>query len=680
VKDRQKKILRFMLLNEGMLHIEDIAEAFSVGKRTVSRDLDAIEQWLSFRGAGLERKPNQGIRVMTLGKTTDELLDIVNIPDSYIESLDVVHRQKLILLYLLFNNCEIKISSIANSFYISDTSVWNDLNQIEKGLVGSGLQIDRMKGVGIRLSGPESVIRLRFLSIMTEVFSSNTIIPYLYAIKEDKASFLEINQLKILINRLNFPGNIHSVFHIISSITESLGYQFTMSGEAVLYFYLQLSLHRITSGGLIQNEEKFECMDYFKDLGKQVLKKLLDRVFSGNLPEAENSLLGVILQVLEIGDISAANNDLFEEIISPEIRKFSAEVITEFGRLDKRQYYLNEQIDALLNLTTASLVSRFRYRIPVWHGQWGDSSSESWNEERNLEVLTKLLSSHFGIVADSREIEYLLVSFYSMIFNKKDIPDKKIRVLVCCFEGIGLANYLQSILTREIDTIHVVEATAVFKIRQEYLDAKGIELVISTFPIADLEIPVLHISLPLNREEFIRKIAEAVSNVKRETTPAESRFTEIAVGKQTFSFGEVLGFVNDFRIIQMSGSNDFNKVIAQLSGSLVNTESASSILSEDFRRREASGPLFFDEWGMRVLHCKSAAVKRPLAGVLEFENDSTSRMLFMVAPDPCPNYIRKMLSTITISIMENSAFRTSIQSGNIDLIKKNLMDIYQDLI
>ena len=123
MKDRQKRMLRFLLTNQSILRIDDLAETFAVGKRTVSRDLDVIERWISLRGGLLERKPNHGIQVITFGKDPADLLQILNTPESYIETLPAAGRRDLILLFLIFNNREIKIAEIAHTFFISDTSV-----------------------------------------------------------------------------------------------------------------------------------------------------------------------------------------------------------------------------------------------------------------------------------------------------------------------------------------------------------------------------------------------------------------------------------------------------------------------------------------------------------------------------------------------------------------------------
>jgi transcriptional antiterminator len=108
MKDRQKKMLRFLLTSDGVLRIDDVATVFSISKRTVSRDLDVIGNWLERRGAVLERKPNQGIRIRTFNREPLEFLDILNTPESYLETLPPPVRHQLILLYLIFQNREVE--------------------------------------------------------------------------------------------------------------------------------------------------------------------------------------------------------------------------------------------------------------------------------------------------------------------------------------------------------------------------------------------------------------------------------------------------------------------------------------------------------------------------------------------------------------------------------------------
>lgn len=668
MKERQKKILRFLLSHHERVYIEEIAELFSVGKRTVSRDLDSIEHWLSLRGGDLDRKPGQGILVQTFGSSHDELLDVINIPESYIESLSPRIRQKIILLYLLFNNKELKIADMANSFYISDTSVWNDLNVIERDLLPETLILERRKGVGIYLRGDEGQIRMEFLRVITELFSSKTIIPYLYALKEDRGSSLEINRLNLFLDRLHFPQNNGVILKAISKISQKLGYQFSISGEALLYFYLQLMTVRVKSGAQITWD--YPCQNDYLPVAEETLSPLVERFFSGQLPRGESCFLGLILQVLEAGNVPEDNIEHLKKRINSNYQKLTLDLILEFGLIDNRLYYLNGRIGTILNIAVSSLVTRLQYGIPYWHGDWGDSS-EIKNRDKKLTLLGELLWERFQVRGNEKDLDYILLYFQSFT-GERNQPKQKMRCLVCCFEGIGLAAYLMSLLQREIDSIHVVEATAVFKVKQEYLDDINVDLVISTFPIEGIKTPLVLLSLPLKKELLIKEINESVQKIEHSQVDHPQKLHE-------FSFESVMGFIQSFKLINVPFLGEVDQTISSLSQALVPKAVEWQELAGDFKKREELGELIFEDYNTRVLHCKSSVTNVPWAGVVE-GCEGQNRILYLVAPDPCLDRDRKILSTITISFMNNRAFRNALLKGTLGEIRRQLMDLYKDYI
>ncbi len=677
MKDRQKKMLRLLLSQNDLFHLEDLAETFAIGKRTVSRDLDNIERWISLRGVQLERKPGQGIRVRTYEGTADELLELLNTPEGYIESLNPTIRKNLILLYLLYNNREIKIAEMASTFLISDTSVWNDLNLIEESLTRPTLSLHRHKGVGIQIRGEESQIRLEFLRLLTEIISAKTIIPYLYGLRTDSVNSLEMNQLRFFLEKLNFPSNRGILLKSLSITADELGYQFTMSGEAVLYFYLQMTLHRIKSGCLIEKDSP--CSPELEKLAETVFPRIVERTFSGQLPRGEIKFLGLFMGVLETGTPPELRTLPVGLVKEKNIQDFTEKLISEFGWLDNHMYYLNDQVEAVLQITVSALVTRLRMGIPIWHGEWGDPEVSSGSEREKHRVLSELLKTYFGITAEKEDLDYLILYFQSLFFQEKTVPERTVRCLVCCFEGIGLASYLHSVLQKELDMLDVVESTAVFKIRQEYLETKNIELVLSTFPLSGITTPVIHISLPLDKAKLIEEVSRLLTRMsiagRQEVRVPESRSSALDV-----PFEKIMDFIEDFSFLTMESTDEIDEIIEELAGRLTSDKRKKKQLAEDFRKREALGSWAFEEYETLVLHCKSVAINSPRAGIIDFPDESKNRMLFLVAPNPCPEGFRKLLSTITLSFMDNNRFRKALTQGGLSDMRRGLMDVYKEMV
>ena len=669
--------------------MEDLAAVFSIGTRTVSRDLDALSKWLGPRGAALERKPHQGVRILTYSTPREELLNIINKPESYIENLDRTTRRKLIVLYLIFQNREVKISELAYIFFSSDTTIWNDLTAVDQELENMPCSLQRMKGVGIRLEGNERALRVKYLQLLTELFSSHTIIPSLYLPADTTINTLEINQFRLLMNQMHFPTNTNAIMQLIASVGNKLGYQFTMSGEALLCFYLQLTRHRIKSGALIDENGLPTGREPYDAVSRTLLNNLTDRTFSGVLPKGEAAFLSLLLKVLEIGDISDVHIETCQQHTPPEICTFVEALISEFGRMDHELYDLDLHIQGFLCMAITALVTRLRYHIPTWYGDWGTVATENTHRAQKEQAINRLLQEHFDLCATPRDLEYVFMHFQSLINKNQQRPRHQIRCLVCCFEGIGLAAYIQSRLTREVPQLDIVEATAVYKVQQCYLDANRIDLVLSTFPIHHIQTPVLQLSLPLNQSRLKEDLAKTIRTIlsTRELPPATPRHTpqKPAIHLDTnapfqLPFDLIWDLIGNFNLFKHHPTESIDELIAFLAGQLTDNPDMQTLLESDLQSREKLGSLFFEDFNTRVIHCKTAAVQHPCAGVICFDNESLPRLLFLVAPNPCPDATRRLLSHITTSFLENRPFRQALMRDSQNEIRKQLIDVFKILM
>ena len=683
MKERQNKILRFLLTNKDIVKIDEIASAFAIGKRTVSRDLDILEKWLSIRGVHLERKTNQGIRIIIFNDDNERILNLINSAESIIPEMDQADRQKFIILYILYHNREIKISEAANTFFVSDTCVWNDLNNIEKILEEQGITMLRQKGVGISCSGEESIIRLFFLKIFSELFSHKTLVNYLYSKDMENPESISVFKLKLFIKHFRITADKEGTFHLVSDAERKLGYRFTLSGEAFLYFYLITSGHRIRSGALIKDKLKSSPDILYKEAAEMLLEDLAGDMISGGIPEYETDMLALILQSLEIGENISASSETIQNLVPERIRQFSIKLLAEMEKTDNDLYYLDNDFETILNLSTASLVLRLQNNIPHWHDDWGENLTDDEESRRIKKTILKLLDSELGLKADGSDIQHLLFHFKAAAIKGNSYRKDRIRCIIFCFEGIGLASYLYSTIKRDIKEIDIIESTAVYKFDQKYLDSNNIDLVISTFHISSIKTPIVQLSLPLEKEKVKEDILKALLeiNKRRDSTVPALEQTE-GIGNY-LPVDEVLSFIQDFTVFEIDKPVEIEKTIKIIIQNLHGQIKSGKILEKAFLKREKLGPLFLEEFNIRMLHCKSSAVIRPCGGIIRYKKADKERekeIIFLAAPDPCPEDIRKMLSEITISTLENSKFRESLINDDIAGIRKKLLSVYIGLL
>ncbi|MDX9801311.1 MAG: helix-turn-helix domain-containing protein [Spirochaetia bacterium] len=681
MKERQKQVLRLLLANNNIVRIDDIASSLSAGSRTVSRDLDYLERWLSTRGVYMERKTNQGIRIINYGTNIDHIIETLNSSDATLSELDPAERQKFIFLYLLYNNREIKISEIANVFFVSDTCIWNDLNSIEAAAQKRDIYLVRHKGVGISISGEESNIRFTFLDIFAEIFSHKTIINYLYSENHRKSESAGKYRISLLMKYFKLPEDTKRLFSLVTHAENILGYKFTISGEAFLYFYLFQTGHRIHSGALITASPPAGsvCSPKYREAASELLDKLGKRIMSGIIPEQEVDVLGIILQVLEAGDFSHGKLDDTGEDIPEEIDIFAQKLMAALEKSDNVFYYLDNELAKVIRISAASLILRLKNHIPHWKDDWNENVLDNENDKTVITAIKELIKNEFALDAAASDIQNLLLHFNAAAIKNQVYPKRKVRCIIFCFEGIGLASYLFSVIKREISGIDVVEATAVYKLDQEYLDLHQIDLVISTFPVENIQTPLVLVSLPIDIKILDKNINDAISNIKtRARLPVFEEKTQ-EEASASFSVNNFLSFIQEFAILESEKPEPPEKTVKIISQYFSNNIKSEKALERDFLDREKLGPLYFEEYGIRMIHCKSSSVKKPFGGIIRYKQpaESEQEVVFLAAPDPCPEGIRKMLSEITFSILENPVFRESLKKSDIDTLRTNLLYVYR---
>ncbi len=684
MKERHQKMVRLLLTLEGTMRIDDLARLYSVGSRTISRDLDYLEKWLALRGAFLERKTNRGIRVLTYGKPITEILDSEVSAESFFRDLEAPQRQNCIGLYLLYNTREMKISEIARTFFVSDTSVWNDLAQLEQYFNSRGITLERRKGVGIRILGDEGSLRLAFLSLLTRTFTTKAIIPYLFLVPSHREPSREVKNLEHLMENLRIKGDHRTLFGLIRLAEEYLDLQFTLAGESLLYFYLLLSAHRIHAGELITLAPEEACMERYREVAAMILPKLTSRTFSGELPAAETAQLGLLLEVLELGDIGRENYLRINPFLPPSFHDFTQRLLSRLGVLEYQFFYRDTDFIQTITAALFALVVRIKCRIPHWYDQWEPLERENRETGLTEEALGTMLKEEFGISPGKRDLRYLILHFKAAALRSRQVGRNKLRCIICCFEGIGLASYLFSVISREIPGIEVVEATAAYKFNQEYLDLNRIDMVLSTFPIPELKTPVIIMELPLKREEIENAINGQLSRLAQTPRPAPP-VTAPAEGDHKITVDGILDFISHFEVIPRDKPQPLKQTIHTVAVKVGDDKKHSAQIEKALLRREALGSLFIEEFSIRIVHGKTAGVANPRGGVVHRVRDnqeevSEELVVYLLAPDPCPEEDRKLLSAFSVAVLENPLLRSALAEGDRERIRKTLLDVYHWLL
>lgn len=121
MNDRQLKIIGFLLKNPSKISTKDLAERFSVSRRTIFNDLNILDEYLESNSYKLIRNDGSGIYIEKL--QNEEIVTIGF--DEFFEN-----RRKLNILKLILFEGYLDTFDICEHLYISESSLLNDISSI----------------------------------------------------------------------------------------------------------------------------------------------------------------------------------------------------------------------------------------------------------------------------------------------------------------------------------------------------------------------------------------------------------------------------------------------------------------------------------------------------------------------------------------------------------------------
>ena len=119
---RQRKLMR--LLSSEAKPVSYYARNLNISERTIHNDLNFIEPFLREIGIKLVRKPGVGIYTVSSEEIVRELSNVEL-------SLSLLERQVSIFEDLLFNDMKLSLEKLSEEYFVSVSSIRNDLAQIE---------------------------------------------------------------------------------------------------------------------------------------------------------------------------------------------------------------------------------------------------------------------------------------------------------------------------------------------------------------------------------------------------------------------------------------------------------------------------------------------------------------------------------------------------------------------
>ncbi|OQX29893.1 MAG: hypothetical protein B0D92_01295 [Spirochaeta sp. LUC14_002_19_P3] len=675
MKTRRREILQALNSADGYITAEEIARLTASSVRTIHRDLDSLERSLSYRDIRLERRRGFGVKL--LDKLPKNYLNQTATGSADPPSI----RPMMMLLYLLLETDWVKLSRIAADFFISDSSVSGDLKLLE-GLLPAEITILRQKGVGVRIQAEEAVSRKFFVESLLAVFPPHRISMLIFTDTDSRGWFSRA---------LKVRERIPLIEDAISSSVPILGMTFSPHYQLLLTAYLLLMYRRIIEGGpmLIEAED---CNGLeTPPLYRQCAQTMISVLFSGNVPkanlESETGFLATLLCCLEpSGAINTDSRDLLGGLYTA-IKRALELTLGELEEQHRIWLHDDHQLIDYLRVVIAAALHRMELASYLEQPKTRNNPLNSPAAGLMAKYMAEALNGSTMSLNPDRFICYAkeaILALEARLERRSSRGKPAMMVKIICYEGMGMTNYLRRLAVKALPAGTRFNTDWVNDMGRLARNQKQFNLLISTFPIADISIPHVLIAPGMSQTEIIGAIRDTARQSSAEGLEEQEfdGLAELEPGVSSrvpfgeISFSAIMDVLRDFTLRPLDSSGD---IIGQAISILKPFVLDESQLREDFQKREEYGSLVFEEYGIQLLHCRTAAISAPRAALLQAQQGGHS-LLVMAAPPGANTAEGRVLSEIVLTLSEDSEFPSVLAEGSREDIQQSLMRHFSQLM
>jgi len=490
LSDRQKEILKILLNKKGFISTEKIANDLFLSKKTIYRELKIIEN-----NVKIEKIKSKGIRLDISLVERAELREKILNDRNILEKYSVQERRIKILTYLLkISPKTTSIEKLSKSYYVSKTSIVNDLNYIEKKIKKYNLKLEKGKK-GSKITGNEREIREALINLI----NMSTRLREDEKINSDRIDDETLKELTYQFKK----EDIYSIEKLLSNVEKKLNYTLADSYYINILTHLLILLERIKNGVIkydkteMKNYEVSEQNIYSisKELGEELLKK-----FDVKLPGEE---IYFIYQYLVSSGIGNSKDESDWEVsqlmkqIKLKVKNIIKDIIQYFYEITKIDLRKNSNLYGSLALHIKALINRLEYEIKIQNSMYEEIKKEfPYMYEVTNQIMNRIIEKYKMKKISKYEISYLTIYFQAILESRKIIKN----VVIVCSSGFGTSYLLKNRIQKIFPELEVKDVLSVNDLKNNY-NLNNVDLIISTIHLKNMNKPVAYVSSVLNEED-----------------------------------------------------------------------------------------------------------------------------------------------------------------------------------
>lgn len=477
---RQRELLKYLLQSDDFQPVKRLAQTLFCSDKTVRTDLARLEDW----GIPIEKVAGRGIRIAANKK------HLVGgaLHEKHACELSTQQRRMKILFDLLDGSKpRLSIQTLSDTYFVSKTSIVNDLRVIENKLARYQLHL-RKDVQGTKLVGEESDIRRALVDMLSQMVTANVSTP--------GESFSRIDQDTLLELENHFgKARVREVEAILERGEEFLRYRIAEPYYINLITHILILIDRIQKDRMLYADDQVPSggSAQFYEASRRIAADI-EAAFGVRFNEAEIFYLyryltssgGVAVQAME-----SPHDDA-------QARAFAEEIIQTFRQIFPMALSFNPTLYRAMLLHIRPMLNRVQYEINIKN----PLLDEMWEEFPEVMTLLRLAAAKLELERglhpiSSDEIAYLAVYFQSAI--EEAVHQKS--VMIVCSSGVGTSHLLEKRVKKHFPEWNIVGIVSVKQLEQSSLLASA-DLVLATVHLpTPPDKPVAYVSVLFNKED-----------------------------------------------------------------------------------------------------------------------------------------------------------------------------------
>ena len=487
---RKKQLLKTLIQNESFLTISELSILFSIGKRTVRYDLDAIDNWLKEQEfESLMRIPRKGIKIQLQEKEKKLLTQLLELNDYSQYILTPEERIRLIILTILNQTQSVSAGILAKKLVVSKATITNDLKQLESFLLQYRLELKRQPG-HLMIIGKEKDRRKVLSDLLKQTAQNQQYLPIKQTLRSSLATMKHW-----------FPSiDLDFLQNLVFNAQAQMEVEFSFESIVNLIVHLSLAIQRLEKGMDIQIQET-----QLTHLKEQTEFKLAEEISRGlnlkfqlKIPEAETAYITYHLMGAKLNRVKSYETYRDRHMnIFPLLDLVIAKVEHELQLTIHSKEAL--QKDLFLHLVPA--IQRLQFGTVMKNPLYQKIISEYKILFHACKVALQVIEDNLKIHFDDHEVSYIAMHFAASLHRQRMDQRQQQKVLLVCASGIGTSRLLKARLLDHFTDFEVIDSLSLQKL-DSYLETHAVDLIITTIPLAKTVVPIIEVSPMLTQVEL----------------------------------------------------------------------------------------------------------------------------------------------------------------------------------